>query len=393
MRIAFDSQIFLLQKYGGISRYFYELAKELSNNNGVKQFIVAPFYINRYIQKNESINIIGCRSFFSFNLILSNRYLRKINLIYFYLIYFFKLLIAHFFLISINPKIIHETYYSRFRIGRKKAIRILTVYDMIHEKFPEFFGIINGTTKLKKIAVERADHIICISESTRQDLMEILQVPESKITVVYLGYNPRTIDDDECSQFQHKYTKAIGDKPYIFFVGSRCGYKNFNRLVEALWASSIIQGGHKLVCFGGGSFSVDELHMFKNYGFADESVIQLDGDDTQLNNLYANASIFVYPSIYEGFGMPPLEAMANGCPVACSKTSSLPEVVGDAAIFFDPLDVNSISKSVKEIITSEIIRKKLIENGRKQIVKFSWERCAIETQRVYEKAALIKGLT
>lgn len=391
MRVVFDSQIFLFQRYGGVSRYFYELAKKIATQKSVDLFIVAPFYVNKYIQKYGPIKVYGCRSFFFDGLLLKNKHLKKIFKIYFRCLYCLKLIISHFILIYINPEIIHETYYSRFKIGGKRPIRILTVHDMIHEKFPEFFDFNPSAARSKKIAIDRADHIICVSESTRQDLIKTLDVPESKITVVYHGCNLLS-KDERARKLKDKALKLIGNTPYIFYVGPRSGYKNFNRLVESFRTSRLIHGHYKLVCFGGGKFSLEELGYFKKLGVADGSIIQLDGDDERLNDLYSNASIFVYPSIYEGFGIPLLEAMSNLCPVACSNSSSLPEVAGDAALFFDPLDTNSLTKSIEEILTSEVIRKKLIKNGINQISKFNWEKCATETQKVYEKVIFNKGL-
>ena len=115
------------------------------------------------------------------------------------------------------------------------------------------------------------------------------------------------------------------------------------------------------------------------------NVKAVNGDDAKLANYYRNASLFVYPSLYEGFGIPPLEAMGYGCPVVCSNTSSIPEVVGDAAILFDPYSLDSISNAIETVLTNNHLRSSLISRGFEQIQKFSWKKCADETLDVYKK--------
>ena len=142
-----------------------------------------------------------------------------------------------------------------------------------------------------------------------------------------------------------------------------------------------------LVCFGGGPFGSDEILLFNKLGISEGSIEQVSGGDELLATYYSNASIFVYPSLYEGFGIPPLEAMSYGCAVACSNTSSIPEVVGDSAALFDPQSVDSLSETLEKTLFHSDFKRYLIEKGLNRIQQFSWERCAEETLAVYQKVS------
>jgi glycosyltransferase involved in cell wall biosynthesis len=136
--------------------------------------------------------------------------------------------------------------------------------------------------------------------------------------------------------------------------------------------------------FGGGRLNVQELSLFDKLKISKDSLQQVNGDDATLAGYYKNASLFVYPSLYEGFGIPPLEAMSYGCPVACSNTSSIPEIVGRAAILFDPYSIDSMRDNIISILYNDKIKSSLILRGFKQIKNFSWKKCAIETYKVYK---------
>ena len=176
-------------------------------------------------------------------------------------------------------------------------------------------------------------------------------------------------------------------EPFLLYVGNRGGYKNFLRLLEAYGTSPQLKMGYELICFGGGAFHADELETMRTLGLVSGQVSQLGGDDQMLAKLYEHASAFVFPSLYEGFGIPPLEAMSHDCPVVCSNTSSIPEVVGDAGEYFDPADTESMRAAIERIVTSDSHRNLLIAKGRERLKHFSWDRCAIETLDIYRKLA------
>jgi glycosyltransferase involved in cell wall biosynthesis len=138
-----------------------------------------------------------------------------------------------------------------------------------------------------------------------------------------------------------------------------------------------------MICFGGGDFRADELELMRNLSINPDRIEQVGGGDNVLAGYYRNAAAFVYPSLYEGFGIPPLEAMALGCPVICSNTSSIPEVVGDAGEYFDPGQVESIRASIENVLQSSGRRAELIGRGSRKCADYSWDRCASETLEIY----------
>ncbi|MDP9052031.1 MAG: glycosyltransferase family 4 protein, partial [Acidobacteriota bacterium] len=194
----------------------------------------------------------------------------------------------------------------------------------------------------------------------------------------YLGFTSKGLVEPE-----KKLNPRL--RPFLLYVGSRLTYKNFERLLEAFAASPLLKNDFDLVCFGGGAFTSKEISLFQQLGLSDECCCQVSGDDATLAALYGSARAFVYPSLYEGFGIPPLEAMSFNCPVVCSGLSSIPEVVGNAAEMFDPYDPESIQKAIERVATDEVLRETLVSRGRERVKQFSWERCAKETLDVYSR--------
>jgi glycosyltransferase involved in cell wall biosynthesis len=365
MRIAYDHQIFYLQEYGGISRYFYEVASGIAKRTDNQVRIVAPLYINSYLNEAPTqLEIIGTRVP---RLPRTGRVGMAINT-----------LISRPILALTAPDVVHETYYSSHRLAPKRAKIVLTVYDMIHEKLPCYFPRNDATSQRKLSAVKRADHIICISENTRKDLIELFGVSPEKTNTIHLGF----------SLIQHcpePDFRLPTERPYILYVGARSCHKNFDGLLAVFAQSDLLRKEAAIIAFGGGSFSAQEHLRIRELGIDSKQVLPVSGNDSILEQLYRNAVVFVYPSLYEGFGIPPLEAMSFDCPVICSNTSSIPEVVGDAALFFDPSNSESIRDRIEAMFTSPAQREELIERGRNRIRQFSWETCANETLAVYRK--------
>ena len=358
MKIAFDSQIFTMQEYGGVSRYICSLAAQLAGIDGVEAKIIAPFYINTYLDKLPKGIVSGI----------------KIPRISKTGIAFHRsgLWLARGAIARFAPQIVHETYFSPKPIAPKDARTVVTVYDMIHERFPSELS--KQHAEWKRIATQRADYVICISESTRNDLLELSDLPEDKVSVVYLGF------DKLISIASEMETK----KPYLLYVGHRGDYKNFEGFLRAYASSSWLRNDFKVMCFGGGSFSSTEAKLFNDLKISADQLIQMSGDDSKLAGAYRDAALFVYPSLYEGFGIPPLEAMSLGCPVACSNNSSIPEVVGDAGEYFDPENSESIRVAIEHVLNSTARRTELIGKGFIRYGHFSWERCAEETLAIYK---------
>jgi len=361
MRIAFDDHIFSWQKYGGISRYFYELSRALSLDPNLEIKVISPLHVNEYIGN-------GSRGFFTGTKMPSGGYLQKGYRIV-------NRILTPIYCRSFNPDIFHETYYSAHGDFIGRARRVLTVYDMIHEKLPQYFDPKDKTPKRKAAAVKRADHVICISENTRADLIEILDVPYEKTSVVHLGFSFSNADS-VVSQ-----TAALA--PFLLYVGERSGYKNFSTLLDVYAGSQFLRNNFQLIAFGGGYFSSLELEKINSLNLDSSRVKQVSGNDDVLRELYRTALLFIYPSKYEGFGIPPLEAMSMGCPVACSSTSSLPEVLGDSAIFFDPNSQESMAEAILCCLENKAFRENLILKGNVAVKDYSWKKCAEETKAVY----------
>ncbi len=361
MRIAYDHQIFGWQKYGGISRYFFELANNIALDEAGEAAVISPLHITSYLSAaSPKLKIMG----------LAAPAIRRTGRIYRTV----NQLLVPSMMRRFAPDIVHETYYAYNRTAPPSSKVVLTVFDMIHERFPAYFSSWDPLQKEKAAAVQRADHIICISEHTRRDLIQLLGVAEAKTSVVHLGFSLTSASEP---------ITVIGSRPYLLYVGARGGYKNFEGLLRAYSQSSAISRDYDLVAFGGGGLTPDEIRLIHELGLNDSKVRQVGGSDSVLAGLYRSAALFVYPSLYEGFGIPPLEAMSFNCPVACSSTSSIPEVVGDAARFFDPESPDSMIAAIESILTHDEIQSDLVARGQQRISQFSWEKCASQTQDVY----------
>ncbi len=366
MKVLFDYQVFCWQQYGGISRYIYEIATRLARIDNLDVKILAFAHLNSYLKQCPSGLVTGLyipaipKTFnlrIQFNLWLSKLYL------------------------SVNPPdIVHQTYYSRFKTVNDRSRVVLTVHDMIHEKFQHFFPGKEDISETKIKAIKRADRVICVSSSTKNDLVGILEIDPHKITVIPHGFSV-------LPQSSNSNIQSYSNRPYILYVGQRQKHKNFLTLLQAYASSEQLKKTVNLVCFGGNPISSEEYDMIHQLGIPGSQIIYLTGDDQKLSELYRHASAFVFPSLYEGFGMPVLEAMALDCPVVCSNTSSLPEVAGNAAEFFDPYSKESIANALERVLFLSGRRTTLIQLGKQQIKKFSWDKCAERTYAVYSELA------
>lgn len=362
MKTLYDYQIFLRQKYGGISRYFFEI---ISNNlNKSEIYLFAGKYINLYDLEQFKNN---CKSYYG-NKIPFLPKSKLPNL-------FFNKLLFKSYLKKTRTDIYHPTYYDNIDL-KTKAKKIITVHDMTHEKYPGNFSKLDNTIKLKKNSVMNADGIICISNSTKKDLLELYSIPEEKIKVIYHG-----------NSLKYNVTeKPIFKNPYILYVGDRRAYKNFKIVLQVFRNSSFIKNNFSLLCFGGGKFKDKEKSLINEIGLK-EKVFQTEGSDKDLANAYKYAVAFIYPSLYEGFGIPLLEAMHYGCPIIASNTSCFPEIAGDAALFFDPKNPEDLLVQIEKIINDPDIKKNLTEKGYEREKIFSWEKCANETLEFYKTVA------
>jgi glycosyltransferase involved in cell wall biosynthesis len=365
LKVAYNYQTFTQQSYGGISRLFVELAPLVAQDPRFAVKIYGGYYQNRYLPELRGVPVLGTGITYP--------------PLAFYFFSALNPLIAQAALGIDRPDIVHETYYSGWNTVPRKAKTIVSVYDLIHERFQDSMGN-SRLRQAKAQTIRRADHIICVSENTRRDLIEMFEVPPEKLSTIYVGY---AATPGEASQ-----DPPMVDGPYLLYVGLRRDYyKNFDRLLRAYGNSPLLRSQLKLVCFGYQPFSPPELETISTLGLTSDQVLYFSGGDRVLINLYRHGQAFVYPSLYEGFGIPPLEAMSCGCPVVCSNISSIPEVVGAAGEYFDPYDLDSIGQAIERVISSETRRQELIALGWQRIQKFSWAACAEQTMAVYLKTS------
>ncbi len=350
--LLYDFQIFVEQKNGGVSRYFYEIISRIAQrcsvdlfeglNGNDKTLINEESRFNRYYRR-EGEGIWECQNMLNCGLL-------------------------HSFVKDKSYKVYHPTYYHDYGLDNAQAC-IITVYDMIHE----LYQMNQKTISEKKNMVSRADGIIAISESTKKDLIDIYHVDEKRIQVIYLA---NSLTDDVTAP-------RIVNEPYILYVGNRSGYKNAEILLHA-FARSRHREDLKVVFFSGEEFSDKEKHIFAKLKL-DSNVTHLSGDDAVLANLYKYAEIFVYPSLYEGFGLPILEAMHYGTPVITSNSSSLPEVGGDAAVYFTPDSADELAECIDRLLDDKEQRSRLGHAGMLRERMFSWDRSAEEHMKLYEQ--------
>jgi glycosyltransferase involved in cell wall biosynthesis len=264
---------------------------------------------------------------------------------------------------------------------------VVTIHDVVAftrtETVPRKYALYMRL--LLKQVVQKVDKIIAPSISTKNDLIECLNTPEEKIDVVYNAVSPHYAPaSPDCDHEEIKRKFGIRNK-YIFFAGNLEPRKNLIRLMEAfnMSRSKLGEDYQLVICGKKGWLYKDILQTYEKLKMDDDIILTNYVTEEDLLSLYQCADIFAFPTLYEGFGFPPLEAMGCGVPVIASNVSSLPEIVGDAALLVDPLDTAQISEAIVTMANSESLRKQLIEKGLKQSAKFSWEDTARKTLDVY----------
>jgi glycosyltransferase involved in cell wall biosynthesis len=265
---------------------------------------------------------------------------------------------------------------------------VLTIHDLAFLTVPDcaYPTLRSYLERVVPRSVARAAHVIAVSESTRRDVISRLGIPSNRVTTVVEGvgreFRPLGPED------RGRGLERLGiHTPYILSVGTLEPRKNYSRLLEAY--SLLRQRGlsHALVIAGGLGWLYEPIFARLRELRLERHVTFLEPDDASLVALYSAADVFVYPSLYEGFGIPPLEALACGAPVACSNTSSLPEVVGEAALTFDPLEPEQMAEAIWSILSDDALRADLRRKGPARAALFAWERAAEETVQVYRQVA------
>jgi glycosyltransferase involved in cell wall biosynthesis len=362
MKILYDHQIFIRQEFGGISRYHYDLIKAL-NIYGVETEVSLLLSNNLFIQNKD---VSSHYKFLpKFNIRIRNRIIDNLNL-----------LNSRSKIKKNDFDVFHPTYYYDYFLDDgllKNKPFVITVHDMILEKF----NLENNIIPQKKKLIQYADRIIAISEKTKQDILECIDIEEKKIEVIHQciavnnGFN----------RVAHRLEQYFMGN-FILFVGGRGAYKNFDQFIKAFSILSKKYPEFKLICTGN-PFSTSEKELLVKLRIQDK-VISFYASDNELSWLYKNATLFVFPSLYEGFGFPILEAFSMDCPIAISDASCFPEIAGDAACYFDPTDSYAIYLSMDRILNDSDYRQNLLIKGRERLKLFSQEKRVHLTSNVYK---------
>jgi len=288
---------------------------------------------------------------------------------------------------SLNLDILHDTYLGFFFFYPKELKKVITVYDLVPIKFPQTHCIdsILAHKYILKHSLKHTTKIISISYSTKRDITEYFKIPEEKIEVIHLGVDEdyKPLPENEIEKIKQKYNLNY---PFILYVGTLEPRKNIPTLLKAYYKLKKQGLPYKLVITGKKGWKYRNIfELINRLNLQREVVFTGYVPREDLPALYNAADLFVYPSLYEGFGLPPLEAMACGTPVITSNTSSLPEVVGNAGIMVNPYDVNGLAKAMYEVLTNDGLREELRKRGLERAKMLSWKKTAEETLKVYEK--------
>lgn len=381
MKLLYDHQIFTLQNYGGISRYFCELMDQFTKAPDISCTLALRYSQNENLQSRPVLNqywsgkskIFSCRMFSVAQQITHVNVLNQLRI---------NQLESMQLLKKQDFDLFHPTYYNPYFLKHLgKMPFVLTVHDMIHELYPTNFSSRDPIKQWKKQLIEKADSVIAISNNTRNDIIRFTNVDPNRISVIYHG-NP--FEFMEASHYGETSPGIpVFEKSYLLFVGNRSGYKNFNFFVTSV--AKILKNYKNLhiYCAGGGSFTAGEMKLLNNLNLLSK-VHAVKINDTIMKHLYKNAQAFVFPTLYEGFGLPILEAFSCGCPTVLSNSSSLSEIATDAACYIDPNDAESVVQGIESALSDRHYREDLVRKGYERLKFFSWEKTARETKRVYE---------
>jgi glycosyltransferase involved in cell wall biosynthesis len=366
MRILYDHQVFSLQNTGGASRYYYELMRWLAGASEV--------YTEFFLGINDTVfpfwqlpraqtHVVGWGNFprrgrwrYIANEALGNAW-------------------APF---AGRLDVYHPTLYRQMPLVRARRM-VTTHHDCTHERFPSLFSNARQNIRAKRRLYAQADAIICVSESSRRDLLQFYDVDSAKTRVIHHGLRGLPGSATAAAELRVQVPAE-----YLLFVGSRAPYKNFNNLLRAFRATGL----HKsilLLAVGGGALTAEERRLAEELEIAARLIVFPQLADTMLAEAYAAATLLVYPSWWEGFGFPPLEAMAAGCPALVSNTSCLPEICRDAPFYFNPQEPGSLETALLQATSDEPARRQARERGARVAAQYSWQKCGKETLALYRE--------
>ncbi len=334
MRVGFD--ISQIAHQGGMATYTKNLAEKLAEDKNIEMRYL--YYSFRKPYRGKLPNVKSLKIPPMLTEPLFNR---------------FRLIPVEKFLGNVD--VFHSSDWTQ---PKTRAKKVTTYHDVVPLKYPRWSHpkIVEVHKRRLKLVEKEIDMVIAVSEATKHDLLAVSSIPKEKITVIYEGVDERYKpgDKEDVEKFKKKYN--LPDK-FILAIGGIGERRNLARAKEATKGYNLVVTGETLPWI----------------------------PDEEMPLLYSSAQALLYPSFYEGFGLPVLEAMACGTPVITSNVSSLPEVGGEAAVYVDPENDQEMTKAAKEVMEDRELRDKLVARGLQQAKKFTWEKCAEETIKIYKK--------
>lgn len=354
--------------FTGIGNYAYNLLKNLPEIEEDNEFVVICSNINIPVPLKCNSLVVSTPRF------ICRKIIRK-------------LVILPYKLNDLNFDIVHDTYHFGPSLFSSTYRKVVTIFDLSPHLFPETHRLstVMAHKFLLPLILKKADCIITISNSTKNDLKH-LKVDAGKIKVIHLAADEKfqPLDKEKIQTFKTKYNLNFR---FLLYIGTLEPRKNIPTLIQAfsnLKKKHVLP--HKLVIAGKKGWKYKSIfELIEKLNLQDDVIFTGYVPDEDLPALYNAADLFVFPSLYEGFGLPPLEAMACGCPVITSNTSSLPEVVGDAGIMIDPYDVDGLAEAIYNVLTNMELKEDMVKKGLERAKMFSWEKTAKETLKVYEE--------
>lgn len=362
MKVLYDYQCFE-QQVGGVSRCFVELIKHIPSSVKPK--------VSLLLSNNVYLDEISVRHIHYND---QSHFLRKFCMLINRLFVIMDIVRHHYDIIHLT---FDQTYLCRLF---PKLCYVITIHDMIPEIMFNKAGysfITKDWLRRRRLLINKARYIISISENTKRELLKYYpNLNPDKIAVIGHGFKNIELPKNYTPTFN------IPEK-YILFVGTRRLYKNFELFIEEV--SPILHENDNLhiVCVGG-EFDKDEKNMFYDFRIGDR-IMQVKASDKELTYLYRKAIFLIFPSLYEGFGIPILEAWANECPILLSNCSCFPEIAAEAAVYFNPETKGSLTSAIKRMLTDAKLRNNLVELGSKRKMNYTWQFSSQALAEVYEK--------
>ncbi|MDE6803528.1 MAG: glycosyltransferase family 4 protein [Muribaculaceae bacterium] len=357
MKVLFDPQIFTSQVYGGVSKYFAEVIARMPADSWTVPAWLSNNEYARHYGLFKQIPFLPKYDFrgkgrFMVELIKPSAW-------------------AYMRLKRKQYDVVHQTNFDTYLFNAIGNKPLVTTYHDIN--FLTEHNYVPRMVKLQTASLRRADAVVAISNNTKADMLRYFDIDPAKIRVIYHGIDTPVIPET--------LSGRLVKDPYILYVGARHLFKNFDTFITAFAQIAHRYPEVKVVCTRS-DITPSEGEMLKRLGVADRVQV-VKADEMTLNRLYRDALFFVFPSKYEGFGMPILEAMVNGCPVALANASCFPEIAGDSGLYFDPSDVDSIAGALERMLDDENLRSELREKGYRRAAQFSWQRTADMHIEVY----------